>query len=255
MRTGLASLIVFITLMTNFPIAFSQSQPDGIDFLSLRAIYPGKAEKGIIFTLTNRTSQVYLLQSRVLPWPDGQPDKEIGNAAVQGNQSPFIVIPPLTRFEADSDLSLQIRLTQNTLPQDRESVFLLALKAIPNQSVQQATDPHHGDSNTQIVLALQNNLKLFYRPEGLPVLSVEERANQLKFKISDQKLFVDNPTPYYITFSEIRVGDVPINDITPSMLAPFSSAQYPLKNVMGSQVNWSVVNDLGWATPLLQRQL
>ncbi|QIF60110.1 fimbria/pilus periplasmic chaperone [Providencia sp. PROV012] len=46
----------------------------GIALQSTRVIYTGNAKKGISFTVTNNTSNVYLLQSRVLPWSNGGMD-------------------------------------------------------------------------------------------------------------------------------------------------------------------------------------
>ncbi|UHD27162.1 molecular chaperone [Klebsiella variicola] len=70
------------------------------------------------------------LQSRVIPWQADEQDNVSGN---QSGGLPFIVLPPLQRLEASDALTLRIRLTRNTLPKDRESVFILSLKTIPGQ--------------------------------------------------------------------------------------------------------------------------
>lgn len=104
------------------------NNPDGIKLQSTRVIYPGESHNGITFTVTNNTAKPFLLQSRVIPWQADEQDNVSGN---QSGGVPFIVLPPLQRLEASDALTLRIRLTRNTLPKDRESVFILSLKTIP----------------------------------------------------------------------------------------------------------------------------
>lgn len=238
--------------------AVTSSEGEGVVLESTRLIYPSKAKNGITFTVTNRTSHVYLLQSRVLPWVVSSSMVEASElinqktaAEMKNDKSnevastPFIVLPPLTRFAPEDEMTLRIQLTQNTLPTDRESVFMLALKAIPGQSSPHAESESSG---TKMVLALQNNLKLFYRPEGLAVMDSEERAKQLQFSRKGNQLTIHNPTPYYVTLSEVNIASIPVALEGKRMLAPFSSENYALSGSIGDQLNWLVVNDDGRKT-------
>nr|MDQ6119422.1 fimbria/pilus periplasmic chaperone [Klebsiella pneumoniae subsp. pneumoniae] len=94
-----------------------------------------------------------------------------------------------------------MRLTRNTLPKDRESVFILSLKTIPGQ--EKNTD------SASLTLAMQNNLKLFYRPE-MPEYDVSEFAREIRFISQSGELKVINPTPYYLTFRSLSVGKYPV---------------------------------------------
>ncbi|MBS2064903.1 fimbrial biogenesis chaperone, partial [Klebsiella pneumoniae] len=96
-----------------------------------------------------------------------------------------------------------IRLTQNVLPQDRESVFTLALNAIPAQT--------ETGEQTRLVISTQNNLKLFYRPAGLPAADETTLAEQPVFRRSGNTLTVKNPSPFYITFSSLSAGNTDID--------------------------------------------
>lgn len=257
-RVALALIIgLFFGWMTAAQAA-TLADTDGIVLESTRVIYPSKAKNGITFTVTNRTSQVYLLQSRVLPWVVFSSMTEASElinqkAAVEMENdkshevasTPFIVLPPLTRFAPEDEMTLRIRLIQNTLPTDRESVFMLSLKAIPGQPAPQAESESSG---TKMVLALQNNLKLFYRPEGLAVMDSEERARQLQFSRKGNQLTIHNPTPYYVTLSEVNITSIPVSLGGKRMLAPFSSENYALSGSIGEQVNWQVINDDGRKT-------
>ncbi|MFX0250974.1 molecular chaperone [Klebsiella pneumoniae subsp. pneumoniae] len=90
---------------------------------STRVIYPGESHNGITFTVTNNTAKLSFTVA-VIPWQADEQDN------VSGNQSGgcHYVLPPLQRLEASDALTLRIRLTRNTLPKDRESVFILSLK-------------------------------------------------------------------------------------------------------------------------------
>lgn len=130
------------------------NNPDGIKLQSTRVIYPGESHNGITFTVTNNTAKPFLLQSRVIPWQADEQDNVSGN---QSGGCHLLYCLPLQRLEASDALTLRIRLTRNTLPKDRESVFILSLKTIRSG---ENTD------SASLTLAMQNNLKLFYRPEG-----------------------------------------------------------------------------------------
>lgn len=210
----------------------SQGQ-DGITLSNTRVIYPGDARNGITYTLTNNTPRPYLLQSRILPYGDSTPE----DGTEEAEKTPFIVLPPLTRFEADTALTLRIRLTRNTLPQDRESVFTLALNAIPAQT--------EAGEQTRLVMSTQNNLKLFYRPAALPPADEAELAEQPVFRRSGNTLTVKNPSPFYITFSSLSAGNTDIDLRNARMVAPFSEQSWPLPAGAAGDLRWQLITDDG----------
>lgn len=60
---------------------------------------------------------------------------------------------------------------------------------------------------------------------------------------------MDNPTPYYITYSEVKVGTA--ETVSANMIAPFSQATFQLNKAIpasATTVTWTVINDYG-ATP------
>lgn len=215
------------------------NNPDGIKLQSTRVIYPGESHNGITFTVTNNTAKPFLLQSRVIPWQADEQDNVSGN---QSGGVPFIVLPPLQRLEASDSLTLRIRLTRNTLPKDRESVFILSLKTIPGQ--EKNTD------SASLTLAMQNNLKLFYRPEGMPEYDVSEFAREIRFISQSGELKVINPTPYYLTFRSLSVGKYPVEkNALSKMIPPFGEQRYPLSSGARGQVTWSLIDGEGRNTP------
>ncbi|WP_145587586.1 molecular chaperone [Yersinia rochesterensis] len=221
---------------------------NGITLQSTRVVYPGQAKNGITFTVTNNTAQPYLLQSRVIPWEaertDTRPAQDAQGTNMAPREVPFIVLPPLQRFEPGEALTLRIRLARNTFPTDRESVFVLSLKAIPGQS--------SSSESARLVLAMQNNLKLFYRPEGLPEYSAEQLARQLRFQRQGSQLKVSNPTPYYMAFHSLSVG-TQIVDM--AWVPPFGEQAYPLPVSARGDITWQLIDGMGRVTPTQHRPL
>lgn len=263
LQCGMAVMMSVLGL--NVAQAAAPSDSEGIVLGSTRVIYPASAKNGITFTVTNRTGQVYLLQSRVVLWGQGPvaADNPVAagsspeNPVVSDNPetvttTPFIVLPPLTRFAPEEAMTLRIRLTQNTLPTDRESLFSLSLKAIPSQEKPSSDSDATG---AKMVLALQNNLKLFYRPEGLTAMSAEARAKALEWRQQGGQVELKNPTPYYVTLGTVTVGSTPLDLGSQRMLAPFASVTYTQVVPSSPSVSWQLINDEGQRTPLQTRPL
>jgi fimbrial chaperone protein len=238
-------LISVLSILLSVCVAGYAAEPagPGITFSSMRVIYPENETGGISFTVTNNTENLYLLQSRVI--------SAAGDIA-EGTTIPFIVIPPLTRFEPGASVTLTIRKSGSITQTDRESLWRLALKTIPSQSGSDRSGQRAGAS---MIFALQNNLKLLYRPLALPVMTAEERAAQLEFRVSEGILSVTNPGPYHVTFSELLADGLPVNTGNDKTLPPHSTARYPAGPAGVRSVSWSVVDDQGSATELREQSL
>ncbi|WP_170692593.1 molecular chaperone, partial [Escherichia coli] len=93
----------------------------------------------------------YLIQS----WVD--------DSKTEKKSQDFVITPPLFMLPTRKEASLRIMfLGKTNLPTDRETLYWMNVKAIP------PTDEKNTQKNT-LQLALQNKIKLFYRPENLPV--------------------------------------------------------------------------------------
>lgn len=248
----------FLILLFFCARAYAYIIDDGIILQSTRIIYPSNENNGVTFKVTNKTANDYLLQSRVLAWqhdyyssieiPESNTNFKYRSMDFSEKSVPFIALPPLTRFDSGEVVTLHVRLTEQILPDDRESLFMLAIKAIPGQSVKES------ETQTSLVLALQNNLKLFYRPQGIVKLDVEARAEKLDFYYQDKQLIIKNPTPYYITFSVLKADDSNVDFTNKRMLAPYSLAQYPLSAKV-DVISWMIIDDDGDSTKVRYRKL
>lgn len=254
-RGGMAVCLTLISLALP-----ASGLEKGIVLESTRLIYPGAAQNGVTFTVANHTQQTYLLQSRIFPWeaqqetaayrrqpppivtPDmPEPKGAISPASQRRFASPFIILPPLVQFAPNDEMTLRIRLVENHLPRDRETLFTLALKTIPSQSAD-------SEEPVKLVLAVQNNVKLFFRPGGLPPLTAQQRAEQLQFSCGAEGLAVRNPTPYFVTLAALHLDGHALSLKAQRMIAPFASAVYPATHCDGRYLAWQIINDEGFYT-------
>ena len=165
------------------------------------------------------------------------------------NKTPFLTTPPLSRLDPGMENILRImRVSSNELPADRESVFWLNVKEIPEKA--------QGENVLQI--AVRTRIKLFYRPAALRDGDASLARNSLKWAVTtsaDGKgavLKVANPTPYHVTFTGFRINKGQ-QDINTEMLPPMAEQSYPLKAIKTPQavtVTYTTINDYGGETAL-----
>ncbi len=242
--------ILLAMLITTIAEARAQSR-EGITLQSTRVIYPQDKQKGITFTLKNDTQIPYLIQSKVVNLLSN--GIATGTSPHQSVEAPFIALPPLKRLDAAEQLTLTIRLTKNTLPEDRESVFALQIKAIPSSSDSSTT---HTSGQVKVMLALQNTMKLFYRPQQLKTYTLDQIADGLSFVRQGNQLIVNNSSPYYVTFKSLAVGNSDIDaQALFQMVAPFAQQTYPLSLSATGELQWQLVNDYGRASQKHRRPL
>lgn len=195
-----------------------------------RVIYPAD-QKNISIQLTNVGDSPALVQA----WLDKGDIKSSPNST----KVPFIIAPPIARVEANAGQSLRVTFTgTEQLPKDRESLFYFNLLDIPPKPSAEslAQNPNY------LQLAIRSRLKFFYRP-ALP-MPIGEAYSKLQFSAEGGNLRVDNPTPYHVTFMQIKVAGQAVKNV--DMIAPFSHVNYPAKGVKsGAKVNWTIVNDYG----------
>ncbi|MFC0228353.1 fimbrial biogenesis chaperone [Serratia aquatilis] len=225
----------------------SSWQPAGIAFYVLRVIYPESAKQGASLTTYNKSHAPYLIQSRIRPV-----DPASGNVEMDETGQPLmplIVTPPLARLEPQGELTLRIRRNGEPLPKDRESVFFISMKAIPARN-------EHDDARSKVVMAVVSSLKVFYRPKGLSRRAVADVAGQLRFRREGNRLIADNPTPYWLTFSRLKVGATAVDKAQLRlMVPPKGQRQYVLPAGASGPVVWQLIDEDGWDTPEQQRAL
>lgn len=220
-KSGVASL--FFLLFTSLGAQAS----GGIGLGATRVIYPADAKQVSLAILNTDGKERYLVNS----WVDN-------NLGVKDKG--FIVTPPLFVSEPKSENTLRIIYAGPALPADRESIFWMNVKAIPS------VDKDSTEGKNVLQLAILSRIKLFVRPNNLPMLP-EEALKQLRFSRDAGHLSLHNPSPYYITTVNLKVG----NETLPNtMVAPKSVSQVALSSGIQGNITFQTVNDYGAITPV-----
>lgn len=105
MRTGIL-IILLLCIQAGYA---------GVIINTTRVIFPGNQDSTEI-QLTNSGEMPSLVQS----WVD---EGDI-NSSPETTGAPFMVVPPVTRIDGGAGRQLKIRILENSLPRDQESVFI-----------------------------------------------------------------------------------------------------------------------------------
>lgn len=232
-RTGLACLAVAGAL---FASASADAQ---VIVHGTRQIFPGNQRE-----ITVRVENVGQRASLVQAWTDDG-DKQAGP---EDARTPFVLRPPVFRLDAGKSQALRVLFAGGDLPQDRESVYWLNVLDIP--PAPQADETATGNF---LQFSLRTRIKLIYRPKGLDAVATAPQKLQWTLVQDKQHwaLQVTNPTPYYVHFAKVglRVQGTDYASVDPQMIAPLSTAVYPLQGLnarpAGGNVQFEFINDQG----------
>lgn len=164
--------------------------------------------------------------------------------SAKSTNSVFMSTPALFRIEPDSMNKVRILKKSNAMPKDKESVFYLNIMAIPTGKTGQDSNDDKVGGTLQV--ATGNTLKLFYRPDNLPITH-KEAMGKLQFSKEGQGIKVSNPTPYFISLNKLQIDGSKVKlDVIKgtSMIAPFASNTYPVAAGKG-KAEWAAINDYG----------
>lgn len=203
------------------------SHADGLTLGGTRLIYDA-AKKEASLSLNNAgKSTPYLVQV----W--------VSDMQRQTRNIPFIATPPLFKLGLNGDSAVRVVYTSlPALPEDRESVYLLNVRAIP--AVEKKADPK------RLTIATQNIIKLIYRPKGLSVKEAGLAWQKLKVTPVPGGISFDNPTPYVVTLTGMSVNGKKID--RPGTIMPRASKIVPVNEQPVRRVTFSTINDFGGMT-------
>jgi P pilus assembly chaperone PapD len=221
-------------------LAFISACEASVSLASTRLVYH-ESDDGISLNLSNGETLPYLVQSWLALTPDNQKTAPQVNKAV-----PFIVTPPLFKMNGKDKNVLNILKTSTSLPEDRESVYYLNVKAIPGRAEK---------TRSNLSIAIKSTLKLFYRPNSLTDEQEEAAWGQLTFMQNNGQLIVKNPSPFFITFYSLNADDKNINLASNAMLSPFATQRYLLPAGRIRSVRWKVIGDFAQVSDEKSRML
>jgi len=173
----------------------------GVYIYGTRVIYPA-AQKEVTVQLMNKGDRSALVQAWIDDGDSQTPPEKL--------QVPFLVIPPVVKVKGNTGQQLKIKFTQANLPQHRESVYYLNVLDVP------PNDANNTEAN-KIKFALQNRIKLIYRPTGLHGVNKESFKNVHINKVNGG-IVIENSSANWLTIPEVNDG-TKINKET-LMLAP-----------------------------------
>lgn len=222
----------FRTLSCGISLLFFSSLAfaDGLTLGGTRLIYDATKKEASI-SLDNRgKSAPQLVQAWVSHKNRGR------------NNIPFVVTPPVAKLAQDSTTSVRVVYTGQSLPADRETQFLLNVRAVP------ATEKQ--DNPQRVTIATQNIIKLIYRPAGLTADGASRAGESLKVTRVGNGVRFDNPTPYVISLTSVVINGKKIE--RPGTVQPLDNLTVPFNDGTPSSVSWRTINDFGGMTKEIQ---
>lgn len=197
----------------------------GVGLGATRLVYNAGEKQATIEVRNTNENSPFLVQT----WLDN---------ANNVKTSDFVVVPPLSVLRPKSENTLRIMFTGKGVAQDRETLYWMTVKAIPQST--------SAGPNT-LQMAAASRIKVFYRPSGLPVRIADAPA-QISGTSSGGKVTLNNPTPYYITLSSLKIDG---RKVTPVMLSPKNRVTLPGNYSSARRAEFQTINDYGaWTSAI-----
>ncbi|CRY53370.1 pili assembly chaperone [Yersinia intermedia] len=202
--------------------SLNQQAMAGLIAGATRMIYlPESRERTLMLANTNDYPVV------VQTWID---DGDVDSTPDQ-TQAPFMVLPAVFKMQPGGAQGLRIINKGESLPTDRESVYWLNLYEIPPKTRRDS------DAHAQVAMAMNTQMKIFYRPDGLTP-TVSEAMKKVSFSLKKQNnqyvVTVHNPTPYHVSFGQIQLHDKNRSYLVAQemdmMVVPFADRQYQFEH-------------------------
>lgn len=226
-------LSVFILAACSIFSSAAETQTHGLKFSLERLTYI-EGEKSISVSLRNTDKVPFLIQAN-MKWLN----EETGlNILDKKAPFPFVITPPLYKLEPGEYHSWRVFYAKQNgkLADDRESVFLVQLKAIPS------TNEDHQSVQFTVMRTLL--FKIYYRPEKLKDIQLEDVAEKLTFRKQGNQLFVRNNMPIYATFNILTVGNYSLKEEQLYVsVAPFSEQKYEIPEDATGIVTWNILDE------------
>lgn len=158
----------------------------------------------------------------------------VGNTTQPAGTVFFTPAPTFFKIEGQQKQLIRLLNINPALPKDRESLFWLNVQEIP---------PAAREGENMLAIALNTQVKLFYRPKAL-IKGREKAEQQLQVSGSNLK----NPTPYYFALTAITVNGQKLKlgselDKQVSQMAPFSDIN--LGRSLSGTVQVEAIDDYG----------
>ncbi len=213
-------IVLIIPLLLGSQVIYAS----GVSLGATRLIYPTDKSQVTLKLYNSDKKSNYLIQS----WVTDENNNKV---------SDFLITPPLFVIKSDTDNLLNVVYIGNkdSLPKDKEKLYYLNTKVIPS-----LTEEEQKIDNA-LLISTTTKIKLFVRPSNLDEDSFNSYT-KLRCSYENNKLKIDNPTPYYMNLSSIKINGKeisPAETITPKA-SLFLNANDKFKNL-----TFNFINDYG----------
>lgn len=203
-----------------------------------RLVFPSNHKQATVSVEVHQSTVPLLIQSWVSTL-DGQPS------------GAFLVSPPLFRLDDGSTLLRVVNLNVSPLPTNKESLFYLNVKAIPGAVSADASPRAATDSTPRLVFAINQRIKLIYRPAQLQSAAADGFRQLTASTDNRGRLLLTNTGAYYVTLHTVMVGqDNLLNDKAnqQTTLPPFSQQTYRMSGTKPPSISYTAIDDYGAET-------
>lgn len=214
----------FHTLILLLIFSAINAHAGGVGLGTTRLIYTSDSKQSSLEVRNTDSQSQFLIQSWIEN-EQGQPSRD------------FVITPPLFVLKPASENMLKVLFAGKPLAQDRETLYWITVKAIPQMQSTTA-------ENT-LQFASASRIKLFYRPQNISE-GAAQSYTKIKANHHSGKVTVNNPTPFYITMTNIRVDNKPAESV---MVPPKSDATLNGKFQSAQRISFQTINDFGALTP------
>ncbi|HCC7285301.1 TPA: fimbria/pilus periplasmic chaperone [Escherichia coli O157:H7] len=151
------------------------------------------------------------------------------------------VLLPVTNNDPASVYLIQSWIENAGDQKDTQFVITPNVKAIP------AMEKDQKNENT-LQLAIISRIKMFYRPTNL-AMAPEEAPAMLRFRRSGSNLTLINPTPYFITVTNMKAGN---SNLPNTMVPPKGEVSVDIPHAATGDISFQTINDYGALTPRIK---
>lgn len=225
--------VLFISLYVNAGVVTSKN----------RLIFDeGDIEKNLIIANANRHK--IILQT----WVDnGEGDPNVNNI-------PYFVNPSINKMDSLEKVNLKVIRNFSSYNDDKESVHWLNLYEIPSIK--------RHDTDLSVSLAMNTQIKIFFRPKILKKINIDELSTKLSFYIENQDdnyyIVCHNKSKYHASLDDLKLSDknITIKPEMDMMVKPLSYKKFildvPFKNNSSIYIDFSLIDDDGVRKPFRQ---
>ncbi|MEX1842521.1 fimbria/pilus periplasmic chaperone [Enterobacter cloacae] len=208
----------------------SAAYAGGVGLGATRMVYSSATTQSMLQVRNTHPDATFLIQS----WMENEKGQKTND---------FVITPPLFVMKPASESAVKIMFNGKALPDDRETLYWMTVKAIPQQT--------KSGSGNSLQFASANRIKVFYRPESLGQ-GAGDTWKSLTGAYRGGKVTLSNPTPYYLTTINLKIDGMPVQ---PVMVPPKSSVTLGETFSHASSVSYQTINDYGAWTPATRASL